>query len=152
MSSPDLSVGHGTLDLQHDVMLARISELGRCVEAEDAGGTASSLAALWDETVVHFATEDAMMEEHGYPERSAHRRAHHLFLEDLKQMVRAVSEHGVSEEVSDWALQRLPEWARFHIQENDTPLAHFVVRRTAARIVAAARGEQQPQKPKRTDA
>lgn len=152
MSSPaEISIGHGTLDAQHEAMLGRIAELGRRIEAEDAAGAASSLAALWDETVAHFATEDALMEEHGYPERSAHRGAHHLFLQDLKELIQEVSDHGVSPEAAAWALQRLPDWVKFHIETNDAPLAHFVVRRTAARIVAAARGGP-PQKPRRTDA
>lgn len=151
MAPSELDVGHGILDAQHDRMIARIAELGRRVEAEDAPGTASSLAALWDETVAHFAGEDAMMEEHAYPERTAHRSAHHLFLEDLKSLIREVNEQGVTQDLAEWALHRMPEWVKFHIQANDAPLAQFVVRRTAARIVAAARGDE-PQKPRRTDA
>ncbi len=148
--SEELGVGQSVLDAHHDVMLARISELARCVEESDAAGVASVLALFWDETVSHFATEDAMMEEHDYPERIAHRRAHHLFLEDLKALVREADEHGISPEVAAWALERLPDWVKFHIQANDAPLAQFVVRRTAARIVAAASGVQ-PHK-RRSDA
>ena len=149
--TPDLTVGHALLDAHHEAMLACISELGRCVEAQDIAGTESALAALWDETVGHFATEDALMEEHGYPESSAHRRAHHLFLQDLRELVREAREHGVTPEVAAWAQERLPDWVKFHVEANDAPLALFIARRTAARMVAAARGDQ-PQKPKRTGA
>ena len=149
-SDEDLRIGHGMLDAHHEGMLARIAELARNVDAADAAGAAGTLAAFWEETVSHFATEDAMMEEHAYPERAAHRSSHHLFLEDLKALMRDVSEHGVSPEVAEWAQQRLPGWVKFHIQANDAPLAQFVLRRTAARILAAARGEQPP-KPKRSD-
>lgn len=150
-SSEDLRIGHGILDAHHEAMLARISELRQSVEAKDAGGAVAALAALWDETVIHFATEDSLMEEHLYPERSAHRRAHHLFVEDLKALIREAKEHGVSSEVAEWALERLPGWVKFHIQANDAPLAQFVVRKTAARIIAAVGGAQ-PQKPGRSDA
>lgn len=152
MTPSELDVGHGILDAQHDRMLARIAELGRCVEAEDAAACASSLAALWDETVAHFAGEDAMMEEHAYPERTAHRSAHHLFLEDLKALLREVNEQGITPDVASWALHRMPEWVKFHIQANDAPLAQFVARRTAARIVAVARGEEPQTPPRRSDA
>lgn len=151
MASSELSVGHGMLDAHHDVLLARIDELARQVEADDAAGAATSLATLWDEMVVHFAAEDALMEEHAYPERVAHRRAHHLFLEDLKRLAQDVQEHGITAEIAEWAQQRMPDWVKFHIQANDAPLAQYVVRRTAARIVAAAHGEE-PQKPRGSDA
>ena len=151
MTTSDLGIGHNLLDAHHDAMLAHIAELARRVESDDAAGAESCLAALWEDTVGHFATEDAFMEEHAYPESAAHRRAHHLFLEDLKRLIRELQERGISSEVAEWSQQRLPEWVKFHIQANDAPLAQFIVRRTAARIVAAARGEQ-PQKVKPTGA
>jgi hemerythrin-like metal-binding protein len=150
-SDEDLRIGHGMLDAHHDAMLARIAELASHVQEEDAAGAAVALAALWDETVSHFAAEDVMMEEHLYPERAAHRSAHHLFLEDLRELMRLVAEVGISAEVGEWALQRLPDWVKFHIQANDAPLAQYALRRTAARMLAAARGDRPP-KSGRSDA
>jgi hemerythrin-like metal-binding protein len=150
-SEEDLRTGHGMMDAHHDAMLRRIAELARNVDEEDAAGAAVALAGLWEETVSHFAAEDVMMEEHLYPERVAHRSAHHLFLEDLRELMRLVAEYGISAEVSEWALQRLPGWVKFHIQANDAPLAQFALRRSAARMLAAARGEQPP-KSGRSDA
>jgi hemerythrin len=149
---PELTVGHDAIDAQHRGMLLRIAKVQERVAAEDAAGAATALAGLWDETVGHFATEEALMEAHAYPERTPHRTAHHLFLEDLKALMRELREQGLSEDVATWARQRIPEWLTFHIETNDAPLARFVIRRTAARALANARGEPLPEKPTRRDA
>ena len=149
---PELIVGHGAMDAQHSALLLHLAKVQERVAAADATGTAAALAAVWDETVGHFATEEALMEAHTYPERTAHRTAHHLFLEDMKALMRELREQGLSEDVAAWARQRVPEWLTFHIETNDVPLARFVIRRTAARALAAAQGEPPPEKPTRRDA
>ncbi|HEX9290951.1 MAG TPA: hemerythrin family protein, partial [Anaeromyxobacteraceae bacterium] len=116
---PELVVGHGAMDAQHSALLLRLAKVQERVAAADATGTAAALAAVWDETVGHFATEEALMEAHTYPERTAHRTAHHLFLEDMKALMRELREQGLSEDVAAWARQRVPEWLTFHIETND---------------------------------
>lgn len=147
----ELGVGHEQIDAQHRAIVRQLMEASERAEAEDRAGVEAALLRLWDETVGHFATEEALMEAHGYPERAAHRSSHHLFLEDLKGLLTAIREHGLDEDVKAWATQRAPEWIAFHIQANDAPLARFLARRTAARLVAGARGEPGPQKPHRRD-
>src|SRR5512146_1554944 len=144
----DLSVGHPQIDAQHHAMLHLVAEVHRAVGAEDVGAARNALVALWNETVAHFATEDSMMEEFAYPERNPHRTAHHLFLEDLKELLRVAQDEGLTERVGTWALKRVPEWIAFHIESNDAPLARFLAKKTAARMVAGVRGDK-PRKPSR---
>jgi hemerythrin len=152
MAVVDLSVGHPELDAQHHAMVHLVSDVHRAIGAGDVEATRSSLEALWHGTVSHFASEDALMEEYSYPERNPHRTAHQLFLEDLKALVRAVQEDGLTAESVSWALHRVPEWISFHVETNDAPLARYIARKTAARMVAGARGEAPDKKPPRRDA
>ena len=143
---------HAELDAQHDAMLQALAALHRAVGAGDLEGTKARLASFWETTVAHFAHEEALMEENAYPERNPHRTAHHLFLEDLRELLRAAEAEGLTEKVATWALHRVPEWVAFHLETNDEPLARYLARKTAARIVAGARGEPPPDKPSRRDA
>ncbi len=138
MASVVPSVGHDLFDAHHRGIQARMEGLRQRFEARDAGGVAVALDALCDEVMVHFASEDALMEAHAYPERTAHRASHHLFQADLEAIRREVHAQGLGDRVEDWILRRGPEWFRFHVETNDAPLAVHLARRTAAGIVAAA--------------
>lgn len=147
----DLTVGHPEIDAQHRALLRIIEEVHRAAGAGDRAVTRQALAALWDESVGHFATEEALMEEHAYPERNAHRTAHHLFLEDLKALLTELDANGLGDEVVGWATQRVPEWIAFHVETNDAPLARYLARRTAARLLGTS-GAPGSGKPSRRDA
>ena len=148
----EVTVGQPTMDAQHRAIWKQLVEVHRNVGAEDREGTRLALRALWDEVVAHFATEEAFMEDAAYPERNAHRTAHLLFLEDLKELGRELDHDGLSQEVVSWALQRIPEWIAFHVETNDVPLARYLARRAAARMLKNATGEGGESKPTRRDA
>ena len=150
MAQSALAVGHDTMDAQHRAILSHMDQLSQCAAAGDALGTAVALNGLWEETIAHFAFEEDLMLEHAFPEQKAHRMAHHFFLADLQALMLSLRQVGLSEEVTTWARQDVADWFTFHIGTNDAPLALFVVRRTAARIVASARGEI-PAGPRRSD-
>jgi len=140
-SARELLVGHEVMDAEHRVIMRWVAEVRDRVDAGDAAGAALALAGLWDATVGHFASEEAIMEEFAYPERRAHAGAHQLFLGDLKELISELGEHGLAEDVVGWAKGRVPEWITFHIETNDAPLARFVLRRTAERLARVIRGE-----------
>lgn len=144
-------VGHPEMDAQHNAIQHLIRDVHQAMGGEDLPETLRALEALWNGCVSHFANEDSMMEEYAYPERNPHRTAHHLFLEDLKELVRVAQRDGLTENVATWALKRVPEWIAFHIEANDAPLARFLAKKTAARMMAGVRGDK-IQKPSRRDA
>ena len=145
-------VGHPEMDAQHHAIQHLVNDVHRALGAADVPGTLRALEALWNGCVSHFANEDSLMEEYAYPERNPHRTAHHLFLEDLKELLRVAESEGLSDKVGTWALTRVPEWLAFHIETNDAPLARHIARRTAARVVANMRGENEPPKSRGRDA
>jgi hemerythrin-like metal-binding protein len=140
-SARELLVGHELMDAEHRAIVRWVAEVRDRVDAGDVAGTAAALAGLWDATVGHFASEEAIMEEFAYPERRAHAGAHQLFLGDLKELISELAERGLAEDVAAWAKARVPEWMTFHIETNDAPLARFVQRRTAERLARVIRGE-----------
>jgi hemerythrin len=138
------ALGHAQIDEQHRAMMAAMKEVQRRVAAGDLPPLRAAVASLWDASVANFATEEALMEANAYPELRAHTSAHHLFLEDVRELLRQLDERGLADDVATWALQRVPEWITFHIETNDAPLTRFLARRTAAKLVATARGNPPP--------
>ncbi len=143
------AVGHPAIDAQHRAIAHQLTEVRAAVGAGDREGARKALASLWDETVGHFATEEALMEMNAYPERVAHGAAHRLFLEDLRALLAEVDAHGLGEDAAAWAGQRVPEWLSFHIQTNDAPLARYIARRSAREMVQSALGQPPPDRSRR---
>jgi len=127
--SPELSVGWGDLDDQHREIIRAIGEVQDRIGGADSAGAGAALAVLLDAVVRHFSAEEALMERWRYPERNAHKRSHDLFLHDLMALVQEHGEDGLTPEIADWALGRVPEWFTFHIRANDTPLGRFLASR-----------------------
>jgi hemerythrin len=130
------------IDVQDRAMLSRFEDLHRRVDAQDASRTAASLASLWFEAVGTFARQEALMELHAYPGRGVHRAAHHLFLREIKDLVRELREGGLTDEVTQRARQRVPESFALHVETYDKQLLHFMVRgisRDAASLCSPTR-------------
>ena len=141
---PELRVGWGEIDAQHEEIMVRVADLHDRVEQGDEFGAQAALSALSDTVVLHFATEQDLMERSSYPERSAHKGAHDLFLQDLQALSAELDEVGLTEEVKDWVRTRMTEWITFHIRTNDLPLGRHLARlRHRSGTVPAAQKSQQ---------
>lgn len=127
--SPELSVGCGELDDQHREIIRTIGEVQDRIGAADSSGAGAALGVLLEAVLRHFSAEESLMERWSYPERTAHKRSHDLFLHDLMALVQEHREDGLTAEVAEWAQGRLPEWFTFHIQANDSPLGRFLASR-----------------------
>ena len=71
--NPSFSVGVALLDEQHKQLISMINLLLLEPEATDRSETASEvLTRMTKYAEVHFATEEGLMAQHGYPELSSH--------------------------------------------------------------------------------
>lgn len=126
--TPDLTLNHELLDLQHVELFRSLSAAAEAVDGP-AAGVEAAVAAVADVLVTHFATEEAAMDEALYPERARHRSAHELFMADFLQMRDELRRQGPTPVVADWIGRRIPEWLAFHIRVNDNPLGAYLARR-----------------------
>ena len=141
---PELYVGWDEMDAQHKEIMVRVADLHDRVERGDEFGAQAALSALSDTMVLHFATEQDLMERSSYPDRSAHKGAHDLFLQDLQALSAELDEVGLTEQVGDWVRARMTEWITFHIQTNDLPLGRHLARlRHRSGTVPSAQKSQQ---------
>jgi hemerythrin-like metal-binding protein len=129
-------LGLPELDAPHADMLTRADDLAAAARSRQARKAILALDGLLEATALHFAHEEELMDRTAYPDRVAHRTAHDLFLQDLHTSGLELRASGVTPRVLDWACKRLQHWLRFHMEQNDRPLARHLER--AARKQGAA--------------
>ena len=134
----ELYVGWEEIDGQHKEILVRLSDLHDRVEQGDEFGAQAALTALQDIMVLHFATEQDLMERSGYPDRSAHKDAHDQFFQDLQGLSAELDQVGITEQVNAWVRSRLLEWITHHIRTHDLPLGRHLSRLRQHSATAAA--------------
>ncbi len=140
----ELHVGWEEIDSQHKEILVRLGDLHDRVEKGDELGAQAALSALSDTMVLHFATEQDLMERSSYPDRAGHASAHDLFLQDLRALSVELEEQGLTPRVGDWVRNRMTEWLTFHIKANDLPLGRHLARlRHRSGAVPASQKSQQ---------
>lgn len=137
--TPELSLNNAELDGQHAELFRLLEAAALAVEGGGAPGVERALTAFGDALLAHVGAEDAIMDESLYPERGRHKLAHELFVHDFLQMREELREKGPTPVVAQWVGTRIPEWLRFHIVVNDTPLGDWLAGRRGA-SKAAARG------------
>ncbi|MBN2196214.1 MAG: hemerythrin family protein [Polyangiaceae bacterium] len=124
----DLNLGIPTIDGQHQVLVALINDL-HCamLERRDRAIMSRIFGELVDFTKDHFATEEALFHEHGYPAETAHRDEHRHLAQrviDLKEDFDA-GNTAVTLEV----MRFLRDWLTKHILQADHEFAPFLVSR-----------------------
>ena len=129
---PDLFTGIPAIDRQHRELLGRIGALEAAARAGDVTRAEELLAYLERYAAEHFATEEQVMWEFGYPDRDAHWSLHLAFAMELatrKSKHQANrSETSVLVDLGRW----MDRWLNDHVHGADTEMARFIRSRSGA--------------------
>ena len=87
---------------------------------------AGILKALGDYTVYHFSTEEALIEEQGYPGIQSHRLAHKNFTSQIENQMKRVSD---STEAGFKFYDFVLSWLLTHILKADKLWADFIAQK-----------------------
>jgi hemerythrin len=129
---PDLFTGIPAIDRQHRELLGRIGALEAAARLGDVTRAEGLLAYLERYAAEHFATEEHVMWEFGYPDRDAHWSIHLAFAMELAKLK---SEHQANR--SEAALlidlgRWMDRWLNDHVHGADTEMARFIRSRMGA--------------------
>ncbi len=114
--TPEIAVGSELIDLQHRSLIDRVNCL---VSAIDEGREDEEIARLFDflkeYTQDHFAAEERLMAETGYPERERHTAEHRAFCEKIADLEGRMAAEGMTtvlkrdfdEAVIDWLFEHI---------------------------------------------
>ncbi len=116
--SDDFSVGIDSIDDQHKKLVNMINGLNDALEKGEADAMVIKIfGGLAAYTQKHFAYEEELFDQHGYPDTAAHKQEHAALIDqvvELKQKLDA-GDFMISSELMDF----LKAWLTKHIMGSD---------------------------------
>lgn len=123
----DVAVGNETIDSQHKELFRRINSFGEALW--QGAGTeilAGHLTFLEEYVVSHFASEERLMKEKGYPLYQGHKVEHERFIEDVASLRRKLAAGDLPSAVAADAFDRTCIWTRNHVKKMDQEFGRFL--------------------------
>lgn len=119
---PMFEVGVQQIDTQHRKLFDLANELADAVrEGKGALPLGKILNELTTYTQIHFAAEEQLMSQHGYPATAEHKACHQELTKRVAEFKRALQAGDVA--IVDDALQFFTAWLSKHIMEIDKAFA-----------------------------
>ena len=128
--SDDLAIGVEPVDAQHRLLYEKVAELREAMRANALDRVPAILGFLEAYALRHFAAEERLMEDRGYPGLAGHRALHDEFTREylrLKPGLVPVPRPSAVVELSDW----LGAWLRDHVRRADGEMGRFLRARGA---------------------
>jgi hemerythrin len=119
----DLNTGIEVIDHQHMRIVEMINHLQIAQKSMERIAVGEVIDELVDYTMSHFAFEEELMEEAGYPFSHAHKRVHEIF---GKRVMEYRLRFGAGEDVTDELRNMLARWLFNHIRGDDKAYADSV--------------------------
>ena len=121
----DMDTGIDIIDGQHRRIVEMINHLHITQKSMERFAVGEVIDELVDYTLSHFAFEEELMEEAGYPFSAAHKRVHEVFTKRVSEY-RLRFEAG--EDIVDDLRSMLSRWLFNHIRNDDKAYADSVKR------------------------
>jgi hemerythrin len=115
------------IDDEHELIGLEVKRLTEVISLDDLPRAVAIHAAVLERTATHFAHEERLMREIGYPALGRHKRAHDSFLARARLSARRSSRDArLSASFIRWA-SRVQEWFRSHVVREDFWLGQAVL-------------------------
>lgn len=112
----DLATNIPVIDNQHQRIIDYINQLMDAQQHHSREEVGEVLTQTVDYTLSHFAFEESLMEEAGYPFLNAHKKVHQLF---VKRVADYQQRFSMGEDIADELLTTLRAWLINHIKNDD---------------------------------
>jgi hemerythrin len=124
--TPALAVGHDGIDLEHQELFRGAGRLVDAMSTGDRTAVSRLFDLLGDRFADHFAAEEELMRESGFPGYNVHRAAHERFVRDYQALRKLHEETGANAAVTIKARTWIVEWLRSHIGSNQQLARHLL--------------------------
>ena len=124
--SAEFELGHAATDADHALLFDVVNRLAQAIASHATWEHAAALAGeLVAETRRHFASEEAAMARHAYPQLDLHREQHVELLSEIERLrQRLAEEHYLAQPQK--ALRFLRDWFAIHIARSDRDFVDFL--------------------------
>lgn len=120
-------VGIALIDEQHRQIIDRVNQIANAVAAE---AKSDALKEMLEDMLLfaceHFALEERLMAEHGYPEMESHVQEHLRMYQQLSNLVKTVL-RTTGRDKAALVSAYLSDWAEGHILQADRELGGFLI-------------------------
>ena len=122
-----LESGHEKIDNQHKQLIAAVNNL---MDASSSGkgdkAVMDTLEFLTGYAVKHFADEEQLQMDYGYPDYLNHKRIHDEFKDVVKDLTQQVAKDGPTVEIIAKVSSTVGAWLLNHIKGDDFRMAAYV--------------------------
>jgi hemerythrin len=135
-----LSIGVAALDAQHEEFFRRVDRLLDAMLARDRSEASCLLAFLQRHVTDHFAAEERLMREVGYPDAALHAAEHLAFAAEIAALGAMFALEGATARLVLRLERDVTSWLQDHVYSTDHALARFVLalRADQTHVLAAA--------------
>jgi len=127
--SSALSLGVPDLDAAQRELFDRVDRLLDSMLHGDRGEAGPLAAYLREHVVLHFAAEEQLMSDLGYPEAANHTAEHHAFACKMLALDASFRDGGPTAELVLRLEREVVAWLRDHVYVADVALGRFVTAR-----------------------
>ena len=119
------SVGVREIDQQHEKIMKFINDLnGAMLEKKGREVVGKILKELINYTASHFAVEEKLMSQHGYPEYDEHKAKHDKMVDKVLALQKDVDANKLT--VTSDVMKFLQDWLNKHIMGTDKKYGPFL--------------------------
>lgn len=121
----EYSVGIGEIDDQHKQLVAMVNDIHEAMaEGKGRDILGEILTKLITYTKQHFASEEALMEKHGFPDFPAHKVSHAKMTKRVLELQKEFEQSDVKHSIE--VARFLQQWLNKHILETDKQYSSFL--------------------------
>ena len=123
----ELAIGHHEIDAQHREIFERFHRLtAACEEGRGTAELAELVGFLEEYAREHFATEERLMVEYGFPGLAAQEEAHRSFMAETARFRQRLGAEGASDELLLALKGSLIRWLIQHIRNLDGEFGSYL--------------------------
>jgi hemerythrin len=131
-----LAIGVASIDAQHRELFDRVAQFEAALERSDVTAVSDAFDFLRSYAAIHFADEERLMGEGGFPAQEEHRAEHREFTARLDALVREHRANGANAFLGLRARNWIVVWLLDHVGVRDQVLGrHLLAAMPALRSV-----------------
>ena len=124
-------VGSDLIDTQHQELFKRVSKFIQVVQGdgpweERLEQVKETLIFMQHYVIIHFADEEELQREIGYPELAKHTQIHEDFKAEIREFAQTVQREGFDEEKVQEFSAKVMTWLIMHVGREDQKIGEFL--------------------------
>ncbi len=124
-------VGSDLIDTQHQELFRRVSAFIKVVQSdrpweERLEEVEETLVFMQHYVIIHFADEEQLQQEIGYPGFEKHRQIHENFKAEVQAFAKTVELEGFNEEKVQEFSAKVMTWLIMHVGREDQKIGEFL--------------------------